>query len=74
MIANPIADSAAAIVRIKKENNCPYKSSKYIEKRIKFKFKLSKTSSIHIKITSILRRLKTIPNKPIKNKKKFEES
>jgi len=70
--AKPIADSAAATVKIKKENIWPKISSKYNENKIKFKFKLNKTNSTHIKIIKIFRRLKIIPNKPIIIKKKFE--
>lgn len=68
-MAIPIADSEAAIVKIKNENNCPYKSSRYTEKTTKFKFIPSNINSIHIKIIRILVRLKTIPDIPTKNKK-----
>ena len=70
-MANPIADSDAAIVKINNENSWPYKSSKYIEKTIKFKFRLNRTNSIHIKVIRIFRRLTTIPIKLIINKKIF---
>ena len=65
-MANPIADSEAAIVKINKENNCPYKSSKYNEKYMKFKFKDNNINSIPIKTIKIFRKLKKIPNKQIK--------
>jgi hypothetical protein len=70
MIAKPIADSEAATVKIKRENNSPMISSKYIEKNKKFKFIDNSISSIH-RITNIrFCRFIKIPNKPIQNKKK----
>lgn len=54
-IAKPIEDSHAAMVKIKIENNCPKKSSKYTEKTMKFKLTLNKINSIQIKIIKMLR-------------------
>jgi len=71
IIANPVADSAAATVKINNENNWPYKSSKYNENVTKFKLMLNNTISIHINVTRICRRFKIIPKRPIKNKNKF---
>ena len=71
IIASPTADSAAATVKINKENSCPYKSSKYTENIIKLRFKLSNTSSTHIKIIKIFLRFITMPTKPIMNKRIF---
>lgn len=72
IIASPTADSAAATVKIKSEKSWPYKSSKYTEKIIKFKFKLNNKSSMHINIIKILRRLNTIPTNPTINKKMLD--
>ena len=71
MIASPTADSAAATVKINKENSWPYKSSKYTENITKLRFKLNKTSSTHIKIIKIFLRFITIPTNPIMNKRIF---
>ncbi len=65
-IASPIADSAAATVKINKENTCPVKSSKYTENKTKLRFTLNKIISIHIKIIKTLLLFNKIPNEPIK--------
>ena len=71
IIASPIADSAAATVKINKENSWPYKSSKYTENIMKLRFKLNNTSSTHINIIKIFLRFNTMPTKPIMNKRIF---
>ena len=67
-MANPIADSAAAIVKINKAKTSPRISSKNTEKTIKLKLIDNNSSSTHIKITIILFRERNNPKIPIKNK------
>ena len=67
-IANPIADSAAATVKIIKANNCPKRSSIKIEKIIKLKLIANNINSIDINKMIIFFLFKKIPLKPIKNK------
>lgn len=70
IIAKPIADSAAATVKINNENICPMISSIKIEKKTKFKFIDNNNSSIDIKMIIIFCRFKIIPNKPKQKRKK----
>lgn len=67
-IANPIADSAAAIVNMNKTNTYPVISSKYIEKTTKFKLIANNINSIDINVINIFFLFKISPNTPIKNK------
>lgn len=67
-IAKPIADSAAAILKIKMENTNPVASSKYSEIYIKFKLTESNNSSIDINIIIIFFLFKYNPQSPIRNK------
>lgn len=64
----PIADSAAATVKIKNENNWPTASSFKHEYKIKFKLTAKSNNSIDINTISILRRTKKIPKRPTINK------
>ena len=66
-MAKPRADSAAAIVKINKEKIWPYKSSKYIEKKIKFKFNESSNNSRPIKVIKKFLKFKMIPHNEKKN-------
>src|SRR6185503_8492582 len=50
-IASPIADSAAATVRMKNTNTCPAMSPRKCEKAMKFMFTASSISSIAISST-----------------------
>ena len=50
IIARPIADSAAAIVKINNENNSPIKSSRYTENIKKFKLIDNNNNSIENRI------------------------
>lgn len=67
-IAKPIADSAAATVKINNANICPKISSKKTENTIKLKFIASSINSIDINIIIIFFLFKNIPLSPIKNK------
>jgi hypothetical protein len=71
IIAKPIADSAAATVKINKAKTCPIISSIYTEKKRKFKLIDNNNISIYIKIIIIFCLFKTIPNNPRQNKKKL---
>ena len=64
--AKPMADSVAAIVRIKRTKIWPTKSSRYIEKAAKFKLIDNSKSSIDMIITKIFLRFKITPSNPIK--------
>ena len=66
-MANPIAASAAATVKMSMVNICPTKSPEKIEKEIKFIFTASKINSIDIKITITFFLFKNIPIIPKKN-------
>ena len=74
MRARPIADSAAATVNIKKENMCPYMSSKELDTTKKFKFIAKSIISIHINTIIIYRLFKRMPNNAIKNIQKLTKS
>ena len=65
MIANPIAASAAATVKINRVKTCPAKSPRKIEKETKFILTASNINSILIKITIIFFLLRNIPIMPI---------
>lgn len=71
--ANPIADSAAATVKIKNENIWPTMSSFAHENKIKFKFTDNNKSSIDIKTINIFLRTKAIPINPVQNKKRIKK-
>ena len=66
-MAKPIADSVAAMVKIKITNNCPKTSSKYIENTIKFRLTDKSINSIDIIIIKIFFRFNTNPKAPIAN-------
>lgn len=68
IIANPIADSVAAIVKINIIKIWPMISSKYTEKIAKFKLTDKSKSSIDIITINMFLRFSTIPSNPIKNK------
>ncbi len=63
-MAKPIADSAAATVKTYKAKTWPIMSSKYTEKKIKFKFSPTNINSIDIKTTNKLRLFSTKPKTP----------
>ena len=73
IIANPIADSEAATVKINKANNSPKISSKYNEKNIKFKLIDNNINSIEISINIRLCLLIIIPNNPRLKRKKLKK-
>src|SRR5207248_10096251 len=60
-MASPIADSAAATVRMKKTNTCPATLPRKCEKAMKFRFTARSISSIAISSTIRLRRLRKMP-------------
>src|SRR5439155_24924164 len=60
-MARPIADSAAATVRMKNTNTCPAMLPRKCEKAMKLRFTASSISSIAIKSTMKLRRLRKMP-------------
>ena len=64
IIANPIAASAAAIVKINIVNICPTISLEKIENEIKLMFTANKINSIDIKITMTFFLFKKIPSTP----------
>ena len=66
-IARPIAASAAATSKMKRENIWPDRSSSVYEKPTKFMLAERSMSSIDIKIVIIFLRLMKIPKKPIEN-------
>ncbi len=66
-MANPNADSEAAIVKTNKTKREPKISSKYIENKIKLKFTESNNNSIHIKATKIFFLFKINPSAPAQN-------
>jgi hypothetical protein len=66
-MAKPMADSAAATVKINSENTCPIISSKYTEKIIKLKLIANNINSIDINIIIIFFRVIKIPNIPKMN-------
>lgn len=68
--AKPIADSEAATVKISKANNSPITSSKYSEKKIKFKLTETKMISIESRIDMRFFRLIIIPHNPLVKSKK----
>jgi len=70
-IAKPIADSAAATVKINKAKIWPIKSSKYTEHRTKFRLTASNINSKDISIMIIFFLFKKIPHTPIKNRIKL---
>lgn len=65
---SPIADSAAATVKMKNENNCPMASSFAHEKLMKFKFTDKSNNSMDINTISIFLRIKATPIRPTQNK------
>ena len=65
MIANPIAASAAATVKINRVKTCQAKSPRKIENATKFILTASNINSILIKITIIFFLLRNIPIIPI---------
>lgn len=67
MMAKPIADSAAAIVKTNTTKIWPTKSFKYIESAAKFKFTPKSSNSIDIKIVKMFLRFRITPNNPMKN-------
>lgn len=67
IIARPIADSAAAIVKINNENNSPIKSSRYTEKIKKFKLIDNNNNSIENRIIIKLLLFIKIPITAIQN-------
>ena len=71
-IAKPIAASAAATTRIKREKICPERSPRRLEKPIKLIFAERSINSIDIKIVIKFFRLTKIPKKPTEKTK--EES
>ena len=66
-MAKPIADSAAAIVKMNIAKICPITSSRYIDNVAKFKFTPNNNNSIDIRIVKIFLRLSITPNNPMKN-------
>ena len=68
-IANPIAASAAATVKINSVNTCPAKSFKCVEKATKFIFTANNINYIDMSITITFLRFKNIPKIPITNNK-----
>ena len=64
-MASPTADSDAAMVNMNKEKICPYKSSKYNENKIKFKFNDNRINSIPINTIKKFRKFNIIPIKQI---------
>lgn len=56
-----MADSAAATVNISNAAYWPYISSKWIEEKIKFKFKANNRTSTPTRITIIFLKLNIIP-------------
>jgi hypothetical protein len=69
-IDKPTADSAAATTNTKNANNCPHKESNEIDAHMKIKFIANNISSMDIRSVSIFFLFTTIPNIPIKNKRK----
>lgn len=67
IIARPIADSAAAIVKINNENNSPIKSSRYTENIKKFKLIDNNNNSIENRIIIKLLLFIKIPITAIQN-------
>ena len=65
MIANPIAASAAATVKIKSVNTCPVRSPRKIENATKLILTANNINSILINITIIFFLLRKIPIIPI---------
>lgn len=68
-MAKPIADSAAATVKMNNANIWPKTSSKYTENIIKFILIANNNNSIEIKIKIKLASVKQIPQVPIKKRK-----
>src|SRR5438445_9434809 len=66
-IARPIADSAAATVRMKNTNTCPDTSPRKRENATKFVLTASSISSIAIKSTITFLRLMKMPATAIQN-------
>ena len=66
MMANPMAASAAATVRISIVKICPTKSPEKIENEIKFIFTAKRINSMDIKITITFFLFKKIPIIPKK--------
>ena len=67
IIANPIAASAAATVKINIVNICPTMSPEKIENDIKFIFTANNINSMDINITITFFLFKKIPITPKKN-------
>lgn len=65
-MARPIADSAAATVRIYKANIWPIMSSKITENKIKYKLTPRSINSIDIRRISRCRLFKIRPKRPLK--------
>lgn len=61
IIAKPTADSAAATVNTSNAVYWPYISSKWIEEKIKFKFKANSRTSTPKRITIMFLKLNIIP-------------
>jgi hypothetical protein len=68
-----MADSEAATVKMKKENNWPITSSLEHEKITKFKLTASNNNSIDINTINIFRLIKERPINPKENKQKTRE-
>ena len=64
----PMADSAAATVKMKMENTWPKRSSKYTEKIMKLRLTANNINSIDINIIIMFFLFKKIPQTPITNK------
>src|SRR5439155_15338587 len=67
-MASPIADSAAATVRMKNTNTWPATLPRKWEKAMKLRFTASSISSIAIKSTIRLRRLRKMPTTLMANR------
>ena len=67
-IASPIADSAAATVRMKNTKTCPVVSWRKCEKAMKLVFTASSINSIHINRTMTFLRLRKIPVTAMENR------
>jgi hypothetical protein len=69
--ASPIADSAAAMVKIKREKICPKMSSKYKEKTAKLRFAHRSINSIPTRDFKTLLWFESVPIREIINSVQF---